>query len=916
MEIDPMLAAEMIYRSSQTVWNAIQDQVLEFVARWHTPGSVDRAVRFMIMTGKPNFAPYVWPLILHESDQVYLSAFRAADRFRPSVLGPDLEGRVAELSEVERQRIASNLAFEGSIDGMEVAARIATLDGCAKVKRSVIKALEFRRADKLALEVLRTASEEVWSAMAREGFTLPKGDPDIETRLVREREHQIEAESDPLQRLNALLEKQHGAKVGGQVASLIESPRFPVREQRAVWAIHEAYRSYPAEVRAALFRRLEARLDIPFRSEEIFETADIAMDEGPVVDFALGDDEPTSVRIASLGILGPRPVGRLIDKLLAVKTDLDRREHRAEKEAIEQFQKLRGWISTTRLASFVGAILKRATTVIPDEIGFLADLISRHGKPEGSNALEVPPALRTELIEVLARWAEDLLTSSSSSRSHLAEVAMAMGRLSAPELGPVLGRMLAEDLARWRDAREQMRLAQERRETITPALRSSAQTGYSLLYRRAFAATGGDYVVALMKSYLPSLGFDRFGVDAAHVLRQIWEEGHSPNSERRIVMGMDFSEVPARRMERARAGGGATSSFAETIFTVIEELLSSGSSDEGYQQALQLAVVAFGLPHGDKARIVNTLLDLPQSLREKKMLLSALVFGGETVPAEMVLDGLKGVIEEGKGKPWLSDSTCWELDSWLALMPFSDRPMATLEGWDLIDGPRRQPWGLRNMLRALGYAPSRDAESVLKELPRRDERFLSEQDWITALERRSPLFAARTLLEFIAEGAFSTAQVRDRWWLSRKLGAGMEMDESFRSEIYRQYELASEDVARELLEAAIAEAADETGVLLIVRNHAKQGKAYSGSLERAVRHAVVGERPSPEWSQAREVFPIVASSLRKALFTMIECGTSEAGLAKRCLSRIDELRDEYGPAQSEPRHPDIESGLPWPVEVR
>jgi hypothetical protein len=38
----------------------------------------------------------------------------------------------------------------------------------------------------------------------------------------------------------------------------------------------------------------------------------------------------------------------------------------------------------------------------------------------------------------------------------------------------------------------------------------------------------------------------------------------------------------------------------------------------------------------------------------------------------------------------------------------------------------------------------------------------------------------------------------------------------------------------------------------------------------------------------------------------------EAALAGACLTAIDELRDEYGPAEFEPRHPDVESGRPWP----
>ena len=38
-----------------------------------------------------------------------------------------------------------------------------------------------------------------------------------------------------------------------------------------------------------------------------------------------------------------------------------------------------------------------------------------------------------------------------------------------------------------------------------------------------------------------------------------------------------------------------------------------------------------------------------------------------------------------------------------------------------------------------------------------------------------------------------------------------------------------------------------------------------------------------------------------------------ASPAARCLNRIDEIRDDYGAPENEPRHPDLESGQPWPI---
>ena len=101
------------------------------------------------------------------------------------------------------------------------------------------------------------------------------------------------------------------------------------------------------------------------------------------------------------------------------------------------------------------------------------------------------------------------------------------------------------------------------------------------------------------------------------------------------------------------------------------------------------------------------------------------------------------------------------------------------------------------------------------------------------------------------------------------------------------------------MEGAIAEGADEAGVLILVQHHARRGQPYSGSIEGAIRHAVVDEQPSQDWVGASELFGIAVPSLRKKLFGLIQGDSLEAQLAWTCLTRIDELRDEYGPVESE-----------------
>lgn len=370
-------------------------------------------------------------------------------------------------------------------------------------------------------------------------------------------------------------------------------------------------------------------------------------------------------------------------------------------------------------------------------------------------------------------------------------------------------------------------------------------------------------------------------------------------------------------MERQnQSSGGSTSPFAEAIIAVIDDFIKPGSSDDAHCHALQLATVAFSMPYGNKASTIDTLLHLPQPLRAKQALLAVLAAAGEVIQADMVLDGIKALLEESKAKQWLlMDQNWWEWEGWLELMPFSDRPGATLDALDLIAPIRRQPWQLRRLLSALGYAPVAEADEVLALLPRRDARFFSEHDWLAALDKRGSASSARLLVDLICEGAVAKPGGIDAWTLSRRFAGAMHVHADFRAEVYCRYERVPPGPSKDIIEHAIAEAADADGVMALVTRYALQGKPFDGTLHSAIRHVTLGERPSPNWDGANEVVSVPLPELRKRLFAMAKDDVPETRLAAACLTAIDELRDDYGPAESEPRHPDIHSGRPWPLAV-
>jgi hypothetical protein len=222
---------------------------------------------------------------------------------------------------------------------------------------------------------------------------------------------------------------------------------------------------------------------------------------------------------------------------------------------------------------------------------------------------------------------------------------------------------------------------------------------------------------------------------------------------------------------------------------------------------------------------------------------------------------------------------------------------------------------MRGFLAALAHAPAAEACDILVELARKDPRFFREHDWLAAVEKSGAASSARLLLDLICEGTLTTPGGIDSWTLGRKLAGSMVTQPDFRVEVYGRYEHLPTGVNREILERAITEVADADGVLALLRSRAREGKPFDRNLYEAVRHTALGERPAANWAGAREVFGIPIPELRKKLFTMVANDDASGRLAAGCLTAIDELRDQYGPAESEPRHPDIDSGRPWPLVV-
>lgn len=910
LAIDPMLAAEAIYRSSEALWSVVKDRVVAFAFQWHTPSEIDRAVRFMIKTGRFEFSETIWSFIADPDDQVYLEAMRAGGRFRPPVLGNDAAERIARLTPTHRSHVLSELVTYGGIEGIEVATDIALSDDSAEVKVSVAEALHFRQANHQMQRLLADASNEVWRTLARKGYGEDSLEPKMAERLRQEADQLIEEEQNPTQKLHMLLRSADNRRdIGAEVQSLIGTAEFSDKENRGGDAIYEASRLYPDEVRNALIDRLEQRLPFPFHAESLLKGTGIVIDDGPIVDLALAPGIDRQLANGAAGLLGPSTTGKLIDVLFLMREQL---KLSPPPVTSEEYYRVRGLVSLTPAESFATVVLSRASTSDPETIEKLADIFAHHGESGDRGRIGLSETFRQAMIAVVGKWADILLADERTARHTLAAVACAIERLAAPELAEPLSRMLARDLEQWRRQR------QKQMEDHARGINDSASEGYrswTLQYRRTFAAIGGDHAIATLRSYFLDTGYCGFGLDAAQAVREIWNRQQGITDDGPFRRQQEFSDVKARRVERQGAANAVSSPFADDIFHAVDQLLQFGENKEAQVHALQLAAIGVGVPYGDKRKTIDRLLQLPQPYSTKLGLFIALANAGEVIEAKLVVDGINALLEDAKTKPWLLQENQGTIDRWLLLLPFADRPEATLEVLALLDPQMRLPWRLRPVLSALGFAPSDTAEQVLLELARQDARFLEDHDWFAALEKRGTLSSLRILLDLVCQDAAKGEHgAPDTWTFGRRLAGGIKSHPEFRTDLYARLAADMSPHARAIVEYAVAEAPDETGVMLLIGTHASDGRAFDGLLGSVIEHLIVEERPSSDWVGAYEQISTPVPSLRRRLFEMSRASAShEAKLAAACLVHIDELRDRHGIASGEPRHPDIESGLPWPL---
>jgi hypothetical protein len=609
---------------------------------------------------------------------------------------------------------------------------------------------------------------------------------------------------------------------------------------------------------------------------------------------------------------GPKTVAALVDKYLACAQAL--KAARNDRGLSDEYQRLRSRIGATRASFVVAAVVARGGTDDSDLISSLASLLSLHGDHDDHKLpIPVDPAVKPQLIGILRSWVEAVLSSPSGGRYDLTEVSNAIGRVGFRELLPELKRLLDEDLARLKKAIDGFSEARKRGDIRAT---SDASMRYGNQYRDAFSRLGGDEAAAMAAEYLE----DRiFGFDAALILKAISDKQLNlpePSFHRQWPW---FDEVAVARAGRAASHKREpANALAASIFAAIDRLAKPETDKEDQLLAIQLARIALAMPHSDQDALIARVMALPQPLKAKRELLTAIALDGQVLDADVVMQGVDEWLQEGPSDAWHKKQNTWEIEPWLELLPFTTRPKGVIEGLTKVKAFYGTGWAKRweRVLTAVAQVAGAEGEALLAELARLHIDIASDFEWMKAILGRDSATAVLLYVDLFIEGVFGRGpRVADSWHVGRELAAYVQKFPQLKAELKKRYEVVGTGPARTMLEHLFGECGGDDDLFAMIKKYAVTGQAYDGRMDGAVRAVALRHEPVQDGSNSFYIHPASVAHIRKFLFGLLGGAPQEAALAKSCLISIDVLRDENGIAANDTRHPDVLSEIPWPPEA-
>jgi hypothetical protein len=191
-------------------------------------------------------------------------------------------------------------------------------------------------------------------------------------------------------------------------------------------------------------------------------------------------------------------------------------------------------------------------------------------------------------------------------------------------------------------------------------------------------------------------------------------------------------------------------------------------------------------------------------------------------------------------------------------------------------------------------------------------------DWIDALATLGTTESKRALLSFVDPDIENLRiTLKFNYYFQERVASRIadlaRVEPTIRDRLYQLCTMDLEPQMRFLLADSITQIGIRDGLLAslsLMHDHAST--PVLPALIKNLKSVFVESRPFGNSGSTYTLAPRSANEIRSRLFAMALSDDTRKHSAWRILEEIESWRLEYGRPSSEPRHPDIDSGIPWP----
>jgi hypothetical protein len=292
-----------------------------------------------------------------------------------------------------------------------------------------------------------------------------------------------------------------------------------------------------------------------------------------------------------------------------------------------------------------------------------------------------------------------------------------------------------------------------------------------------------------------------------------------------------------------------------------------------------------------------------------------LIQKGEKISAAKIKPCCETIRQEWEEEHWKKIDDWYKVGQWLELLVLSDDPMQVM---DLIkDLPEHMPQDrtFDRILNGLRYSPSEDAEKTLLALAEAFPELEKNGDWLKAmndqLTEASYEFFYKILWDQNKAQHFANVTSWSHAPFVNIIEKIIRIEPEIRRDFIGRLETLLAHQLSRIIGLIVQQLGDDEEIMqasiLLLRN----GKGLPYRIVDYVTH----RKPVIGNNNIYNIAPSSAVEMRKKLLDMTVNDSERNEAAKHVLSYIDELRDEYGRPENEPRHPCLESGIAWPISI-